>query len=296
MKTTTLLAALLFFGISVKSQIPNYGFEQLNSDGSIRNWGNVYLWPMYIDSSGSSYVDSLVFDGGFLYGTTTDAHFGQRALELRNAWDFTTNQGISGGVTADNDTMFSAWGSFETIDITNQPFNFSFFYKFLPAGSDTGSATLQLFDSSMNFLGGAEMLLTGTVGNYTQATVPVVWTTPGYAAFAYIHFSTAIYGTTPTFGTRLLVDDVMFNYASATGIQEVNAEGMQVYPNPATDRIEIHLDHPVASLDVEILNTLGQIVSSTKNKQVNISDLPSGIYIARVITTGKVFLTKWIKE
>jgi hypothetical protein len=107
---------LLYF--SVTAQIPNSGFEQLNADGTVRNWGGVYLLPMYIDSSGNSFVDSIVFDNYF-YFHTNDAHWGNSAIEMRNAWDYTTNQGMAGGVSADTDTVYSAWGSFETFPITN---------------------------------------------------------------------------------------------------------------------------------------------------------------------------------
>ena len=67
-KIATLFTAVIFSLVG-QAQIPNAGFEQLNTDGSLRNWGNVYLWPMHIDSSGNSYVDSLVFDGQLYFAT-----------------------------------------------------------------------------------------------------------------------------------------------------------------------------------------------------------------------------------
>jgi len=253
---------------------------------------------MWIDSTGSSYVDSIVFDNYF-YATTPDAHWGNRAMELRNAWDYTLNQGIAGSATADTDTIYSAWGSFETIPIPiqNQPFNFSFFYKYFPVNGDTGVATLQLFDSSMNQIGESTFLIFGTVSTYTLATAPVVYTTAGTAAFAYVNFRTAVYGIIPGFGTRLLIDDVMFNYVTTTGIHEVgDSRTLRIFPNPANDELTIGISPEMVTV-IEIMNTTGQLVRVTKNpKQIGISDLSPGIYFVKTTAKDGVYQQRFVKQ
>src|SRR5436190_1945330 len=92
---------ILLIALSVKADpmnaqtVPNYGFEHLNYDGTSSNWGNMFLFPMWIDTNGSSYVDSIAFDNNWFYRPTNDAFLGNTAIELSNAWDYTTNQGIA---------------------------------------------------------------------------------------------------------------------------------------------------------------------------------------------------------
>ena len=60
--TFFVIAFSLKAAYSVAQQIPNKGFEQLNFDGSLSNWGNVYLFSMWFDSTGVSHLtDSIVF-------------------------------------------------------------------------------------------------------------------------------------------------------------------------------------------------------------------------------------------
>ena len=287
------MAAIL--GLTAKGQIPNWGFEQVNADGRMRNWGNVYLMPMYIDSMGNSYVDSIVFDNYF-YFRTADSHWGSTAMELRNAWDYTTNMGIAGSATADTDTAYSAWGSFETFPITNQPFNFSFFYKYFPLNNETGSATLQLFDSAMNLMSETVILLSATGNNYTLATAPVIYSLPGTAAFAYINFSTAAYGSTVSFGTRLIIDDVMFNYVSA-GINYPKEETISIFPNPAHDWLDVKHHDTSLQYSVEITDISGKTLSHTTNRsRIDISQLSPATYFIKVLGNEKVLVKNFIKE
>ena len=74
----------------------------------------------------------------------------------------------------------------------------------------------------------------------------------------------------------------------------LNPVQVTVFPNPASEVINIEFDTPV---DVEIslflLDTQGKLVktekieAATTNKQINMQDLPSGIYYLR-LTKGKL--------
>src|SRR4051812_17825390 len=75
----TLIIALVNLK-TVHAQIPNGDFETTLSDGSLMNWGSVYLFTTIIDSSGNVIADSIVFDGMF-YGPSAESHSGARALE-----------------------------------------------------------------------------------------------------------------------------------------------------------------------------------------------------------------------
>jgi hypothetical protein len=108
---TILVMTLSLKAVYMQAQtIQNGSFESLNSDGTLRNWGNVYLMSVWIDSSGVSHSDSIVYDGPF-YAPTNDAFHGNTALELRNAWNFTSNIGIAGAVGLDDDSVFSSFAN-----------------------------------------------------------------------------------------------------------------------------------------------------------------------------------------
>ncbi len=289
-KTITLsVIALLLRASAMYAQVPNPGFENLNYDGSASNWGNVYLFAIMIDSMGISHEDSIVVDGQF-YFATPDAHSGLVAMEMRNAWDFTANEGIAGSVTADTDSVYSSWSSFETVSIQEQPVDFGFYYEYFPVGDDSAIATLQVFDEFSNMIGEARIILSGTTNVYTYATTPVLYTLPGTVVYYYMNFSTAVYGSVANLGTRFLVDDVEMN--TTTGINLLNANNeFEMYPNPSGNQIRINVlkNEP---FEIEMVNALGTSVLKRQNEnRLDISGLAAGVYFVN-IRQGNSNLTK----
>jgi hypothetical protein len=78
----------------------------------------------------------------------------------------------------------------------------------------------------------------------------------------------------------------------STGIHQFANNTVSIYPNPATDLINIQFANISESSILEIYNYLGQKVSSVllnkNDTQLNISGLNSGIYEARVISNNTV--------
>ena len=76
------------------------------------------------------------------------------------------------------------------------------------------------------------------------------------------------------------------------GIEDQAAEfGVNIYPNPANEQLMVSLNLKESStVNVEVLNTLGQVVftsnegqlSGSKNLRINTSEMPAGVYFARV--------------
>jgi hypothetical protein len=84
---------------------------------------------------------------------------------------------------------------------------------------------------------------------------------------------------------------------NTSGINEnVNnsLEGL-IFPNPAQNKISIKLNSAISK--IEILDAKGQLVLLQKENMVDISNLPSGIYFAKVLTeNGKLFSSKFVKN
>lgn len=74
--------------------------------------------------------------------------------------------------------------------------------------------------------------------------------------------------------------------------EELLAEGVKVFPNPASQFITIESDLNVKSID--ITNTLGQTVKnfSTPSMKINVADLNTGEYFIRMTTTDNLIVNK----
>jgi len=71
-----------------------------------------------------------------------------------------------------------------------------------------------------------------------------------------------------------------------TGIFQYVPQDFVVYPNPATEHINITLDHE--QFQVEVSTILGQVLLAEHNTKIlDISSLPQGIYIISIIADGK---------
>lgn len=283
---TALLTALIPGWLH--AQLFNPGFENLNSNGTCSNWGNNYIFSVFIDSSGVVTGDSIVFDNQF-YAATTDAHSGSYALELRNAYNFTTNEGIAGSVSADEDSIFTSWGTFEQVAISGYPVDFGFFHKYFPANGDTGLAILLVFDAMGDEIGRAEILISGTVPVYTYLSAPVVYTVNALPAAYTLNFSTANVYVEPSFGTRLLIDDVILNVSPTSLPEDVNGNDIDVFPNPANQSFTISQQEQVLQA-YTISDISGRIIGNYQmfGKSIvhDTADLKNGVYFLTFTNNG----------
>lgn len=89
-----------------------------------------------------------------------------------------------------------------------------------------------------------------------------------------------------------------------TSIVDLSAElGLVMFPNPASSTLNINFDSKEArNMDIQILDMNGRAVKNVLNGQVNpgmqsvsvnLNDLNSGLYFARVISNGSVATTKF---
>ena len=299
MKKLSLILALLVTGFSSMAQIPNGDFETLNSDGTLRNWGNVYIWMITIDSLGNSTVDSMAWDSEYYYEPTTDAHSGNYAMMLSNAWDYTANVGFSGSASVDTDTMYMAWGSLEFVPFNQSPTSIDFYYKYTSVNGDSGAMNLALYDTMGNVVGTAQFIFPATVSNYTYVSVPVNYIASDPVVYYSLNyttkFSTADYPNDPSLGSRLYIDDVSFGGLS--GINHVAEKApIELAPNPTSGMVMLNSNYTYQST-LQVLSPVGQLVYSTTvfpgKNHIDLSDLPKGVYVLRVgNSTSQLVLCK----
>ncbi len=305
---TRILLTFLLTASGVNSQtVNNNGFEQLNYDGTLSYWGNVYIQSAWFDSLGVAHYDSIVYNGTYYYAPTFDAHNGNTAMELSNSWNFSTNEGRSGAAGVDDDTVFAAYGlanlipTFATPFNPWNPFNFGFYYKYFPENGDTAYAEITLWDSLGNQLASGLILITDSTSTYTQISAPINYMMVAQADFYSLSigtFYTVEPGShEPSFGTRLIVDDVGFNFVTQSVNDFGSVNRLQVYPNPASDFIilkseagEIYSDYTITDISGRVV--LRGLITGEKMR-INTGIFESGIYLLKTEAgEGKVILHK----
>jgi hypothetical protein len=81
----------------------------------------------------------------------------------------------------------------------------------------------------------------------------------------------------------------------SNGLNDIDVADISVYPNPASDRIFIEGEDFDA---VKLYDILGkEVLSSNKTKEVDISNLPNGIYNVRIMANNKaIAIRKIVKK
>lgn len=81
--------------------------------------------------------------------------------------------------------------------------------------------------------------------------------------------------------------------SSTSSVNEIN---FGIYPNPATNQLTIELGENGIFKKATICNYLGQLVKTSYNNTIDISDLPTGIYVIKVSTRKGTASQKFIVE
>ena len=152
-------------------------------------------------------------------------------------------------------------------------------------------------------------VLVSTKGNTDTAdfeTVMDSYELPYYDTVAYNEFNVDlsayagqdIYIALRHYGTDCLAaffDDFYFeHFSNMSGVESVEAAGVSVYPNPATDVVCLK---GVEAANVVVRNVAGAVVLTENGvNQVNVSALPAGMYILTAETAEGTFSTRIIKR
>ena len=85
---------------------------------------------------------------------------------------------------------------------------------------------------------------------------------------------------------------------SVVSIEEVLAEQFNVYPNPASDFLNISSEMNFNSFPIEILDLSGKIVISTmvKDNRIALTNISTGTYLARINANGVYHQVQFVKQ
>lgn len=194
--------------------------------------------------------------------------------------------------------MFSA--STNTGTITTIPvgplnaanYELSFYYK--QAAYDPDYAPLANWGSftvevSTDF--GQNYTVIGTVDN-EQGTGGYIKKTYPLTNYNGEYVKVRIVATRTAGDFDLSFDNFEIRQSGNLGIGDFEKQAVTLYPNPATDVINIQAQADIDS--VKVYNSLGQQVLTANTETINVSNLPGGIYIVEVQFADKTVTTQKI--
>ena len=90
-------------------------------------------------------------------------------------------------------------------------------------------------------------------------------------------------------------------YKIGTGFSSTKKLNAQVFPNPFTEYINFSIDEKSGRANVRILDLSGGIMMMQElelntNNQVQVQEIPNGIYLLQVEIGGKVYTEKIVKK
>lgn len=227
---------------------------------------------------------------------TTGAYAGTQSLKLSTI----VNAAVAAQIQSPSDTI-PGFAQQTKNGVINNPENLaiSFAYKFTRVASDTGIVLVNLYDTLLAgdaddillYQGYAEFTETTSAWGNMSLTLQANPEETGTVNQFYIVAVSSNNGL-PSPGTTLWLDNITTGYV---GINENEEIAASVYPNPATDVLNIKMNEEVASVVITALD--GKTVATETSNSVNISELNTGMYLYTITgVSGKVAKGNFVKN
>jgi hypothetical protein len=297
MKKILVLSVIFVQTISF-GQILNGNFEDVKPNFLASHWGINFSVPVSIDTeTGESTTDNILYGSciASLCNSTTEAAEGNYGLEIANAFNTNQNTVIPGGAHLfwDGTQDSPGWNPGVPL-LGNISIDFlTFHYKFLPFGADVAEVKLTILNQDGVEMGIAQLDLPPTDANFHFVSIPVIYTEPGSPVHLYLDFNLAKEGSTPTFGTRMVIDDV--RTGSLLQSTTFNNQAFTISPTLVQEEIVLNWTSQLQTdKSYQIINPSGQICQSgqlnSNQSTVNVSALSSGIYFFKIGNTTRKFV------
>ena len=300
---------LLFTTLSSKAQVVNGNFEIVKPNFLPSNWGMNYTQAITFDPiTGQSTGDNILYTWCIpsLVYASTESHTGQYAMEVSNAFNQTQNTVIPGEAMIFSDATQDTpgWNPGIPLNPTANIERLGFYYKFLAVGNDVAQAKMILFDANGNEIGRTTVDIHGTDNQYHYIYSYIYHPYNITPAYMQISFNMAKAGSTPTFGSRLIIDNVITNAQSLALIENPINDAFRVYPTLVDSEINIVPSTQIeGTIDYKIINSQAQIVkqntvtnSSDYIYTMDVTNLSSGIYFLEIESNFEKVIKKFIKR
>lgn len=118
--------------------------------------------------------------------------------------------------------------------------------------------------------------------------------------YAYYPNDTIVYQysrSAPTLPTPTYVERELYEYCgipNLTPTTELLTLDVKIYPNPTNQVLNIELPQNTEGPSIEIFNTMGNMMSKTKQLNVDVSGLSTGIYFVQIKTKDRVGVRRFV--
>ena len=273
-KFTLLVLVMALFFSTKAQQVPNAGFE---------NWAVDYTPDNWIT------VDGL-FGGaiGHTFKDTVDKVQGNASLKIvSDSIPGIPAAGVVFGLASLGTGSYVPGNnpSFYGIPFTYRPDTLFFSYKYTTPGADTAALQILLSKAGGIVLGGGINL--DTTSLWTNVYIPLTsnyssQNTPDTLILQFYSSSNH-----PVKGSTLHIDRIRFGYVQPSAVNNITEEiGVSVYPNPASNILNITSDKNIAGYTVEILDVTGKLVSKqileTSSASMSLSAVSNGTYVCKI--------------
>lgn len=227
---------------------------------------------------------------------TTGAYAGTQSLKLSTI----NNAAVAAQLQSPSDTLTGF--AQQTVDgVINNPANLSisFAYKFTRVASDTGIVLVNLYDTLL--AGGTDDVLlyqaytefTATTSTWGTMSLPFAANPQATGTVNQLYIvAVSSNNAVASPGTTLWLDNITTGFV---GVDENEVIAASVYPNPATDVLNIKMNEEVASVVITALD--GKVVATENSTSINISGLNTGMYIYTITgVSGKVAKGNFVKN
>lgn len=290
------------------AQVVNGDFEVVKENLLPSNWGMDFVQMISINpTTGETEIDQIQYPWcipSFVF-STTESQSGMYAMELSNGFNITRNEAIMAQASIFNNSELDSpgWNAGVPIEPGANITLLGLYYKFFPAGNETGEAKITVLNEQGEEIGMTtiDLVPTGTNFEFIYRFIP--FNTGSVPSYMYITLKTAKEGQIPVFGTRLVVDNVVTNFG-ALGV-------VDPLPEPEFSLISEVIDGVIAIQPGDLKGLVTYSLLDTSGKQIrynqmensnnnlytmDISDLSSGIYIVTAQDASHFYTRKIIKR
>ena len=88
------------------------------------------------------------------------------------------------------------------------------------------------------------------------------------------------------------------HFINTVGVNEQNELMVNLYPNPASDKLFVEVDRPASRCEIYTITGSRVFVQDNFGEkfEIEVSDLPSGTYVIRVVSDSMVKTLRFVKQ
>ena len=233
---------------------------------------------VYCDANGgdatAEYIDAVTV-GAFTNISTANANYTDYTdlttltLVAENIYPVSLTPGFPAGSYSE---YFKIWIDYNANGTFDEPMELAFDAGSGSQNTVTGNITIPI---SLALAAGSTRMRVGMsyVGNFGTGTPPSSCGTYAYGE----------------------VEDYCVNLQLADGVENIaNLASFQLYPNPATETVNLILPSNIQKFQLRILSNEGKCVKqmTTDSRSISVSDLAAGYYIVEVVSESGIARTK----